>query len=128
MLVRWSGEEQHQEIVTDDDQGLVIARRTWSCDQTVAQFMDQTRLLPKELPRDYLDQVTAVHREVVTNTRGQKVARYIKTKADHYFFAETYDLLAKLVRGGAIADAGGPPPPSVKGGREIENLRRSRWR
>jgi hypothetical protein len=104
MLIRWSGEEQRDDIVTDDDNGLVIARRTWSCDKTVSAFSLQQRLLARDVSEAYLSQVTAPHRIVETTARGQKVARYVSERADHYFFAETHDLIAFEVRGGAAID------------------------
>ena len=113
-LVRWSGQEQHENARVDEDQGLVIARRTWSCDQTVAAFEDQRRLLPAVLPPDYASQCMAPHRVTETNGRGQKVARYTSTRADHYFFCETYDVLARLVRGSPAAGATGPPPMTIR--------------
>ena len=42
-LVRWAGEAQHEDISVDEDEGLVIARRTWAMDQTVDQFGTQVR-------------------------------------------------------------------------------------
>jgi hypothetical protein len=45
----------------------------------------------------------------------QKVARYISERDDHYFFAETFDLLAKAVRSGVLpARAWGDPPLTVR--------------
>ena len=40
--------------------------------------------------------MTAPHRVVERTKDGQKVARYVNdNRADHYFFAESYDVLAK---------------------------------
>lgn len=114
MLVRWSGEEQRDQIVKDDDRGLVIARRTGACDRLVAAMSNQQRLLPRDLPDGYVAQLTAPLRVSETNARGQKVARYINEKADHYFFAECYDLLAKETRGGGIASGRGPDPETMR--------------
>lgn len=108
-LIRWSGDEQRDNVVVDSDKRLVIARRTWSCDKSVAAFAGQTRLLPREVPPRYVTQITAPHRVVETTKAGQKVARYVSERADHYFFAETHDLLAKEARGGAPIDVGVGP-------------------
>lgn len=126
-LTRWSGSEQRDSIVADDDRLLLIARRTAACDRTVATFTEQNRLLPRDLPAGYLKMVTAPHRVIETNPAGQKVARYVSERADHYFFAECYDLLAREARGGAAADAGGPAPEVASGG-TVHAERRSRWR
>jgi hypothetical protein len=58
---------------------------------------------------------------------GQKVARYVSERDDHYFFAETFDLLAKSVRSG-LPPAGGwsDPPPTVR--EEIYRRRGLFWR
>lgn len=121
MLTRWAGEDQKDELLVDDKTGFVIPRRTWACDQTVAAFARQDRLLPKNLPRNYLLQVTAVVRIFEETRKGQRVARYIKIRADHYFFSETYDLLARLARGAPAAGASLPPAPSIR-----ERIRRPR--
>ena len=71
----------------------------------------QYRLLPRDLPEGYVSQVTAPHRLVETDERGQKTARYRSTRADHYFFAECYDLIAKDVIGYPAADGGTNPDP-----------------
>lgn len=114
LLCRWSGDDQRDPVVIDKEQGLVIARRTGACDRLVAAFDQQHRLLPRDLPRGYLEQVTAPHRVIEQTNRGQKVARYISERADHFFFAECYDLLAKEAWGEPAADAGVDPDP-IKG-------------
>jgi hypothetical protein len=121
-LIRWSGEEQHENTRVDEAQGIVTARRTWSCDQTVASFERQERLLPRDLPPGYVSHLLAVHRIIDTNARGQKVARYRSTRADHFFFCETYDLLARLARPVAPAGGSGPAPLTIQ-----EQIR-GRWR
>lgn len=120
LLCRWSGEEQRDPIVVDEDNKLLIARRTGACDRLVASVTEQHRLLPRDLPDRYVKQMTAPHRSVETNSRGQKVARYVSDNADHYFFAECYDLLAREARG-APALAGGIEPPTMR-----EQIRRRR--
>jgi len=120
LLCRWSGEEQRDPILTDDDRGLVIARRTGACDRLVAAVIDQRRLLPRDIPEAYAPQMTAPHRQVETRPNGQKVARYVSTRADHYFFAECYDLLAREARP-APAMASGDEPVTIR-----EQVRRRR--
>jgi hypothetical protein len=120
LLCRWSGEEQRDPIVVDEDNKLLIARRTGACDRLVASVTEQHRLLPRDLPDRYVKQLTAPHRSVETNSRGQKVARYVSDNADHYFFAECYDLLAREARG-APALAGGIEPETMR-----EQIRRRR--
>jgi hypothetical protein len=120
LLCRWSGEEQRDPMVIDDERGLLIARRTGSCDKLVAAFTEQHRLLPRDLPEGYVKQVTAPHRSVETRPNGQKVARYVSENADHFFFAECYDLLAREARG-APALAGGIEPETMR-----EQIRRRR--
>jgi hypothetical protein len=48
---------------------------------------------------------------------GQKVARYVNDgRAEHDFFAETYDLLAYHIRPVPAAGVWGPPPePAFRG-------------
>lgn len=122
-LVRWSGPEQRDPVVVDEDKLLVVARRTAAYDRVVAAFEEQRRLLPRDLPEGYVRQVTAPHRVTETDARGGKVARYVSERADHFFSAECYDLLAREVRGGPPAEAAGPAPETV-----LERARRSRWR
>lgn len=122
LLVRWSGEEQRDEIVIDADRGLLVARRTAACDRLVAAFEAQQRLLPEHLPEGYLSQLTAPHRVTEENARGQKVARYRSERANDYFFAECYDLLARQTRGVPAGGAWGPPPPTMR-----ELIRRKNW-
>jgi hypothetical protein len=113
MLLRWSREDQRDQFITDEDHRLVIARRTWACDRTVAEVCAQRRLLPRDLPKDYLRHMTAPHRITVIGQGGQKLGRYVNERADDYFFAETFDLLAKAIRGGEYTPGiWGPPPPS----------------
>ncbi|MGQ0670423.1 MAG: terminase gpA endonuclease subunit [Actinomycetota bacterium] len=114
MLIRWAGREQRDELVVDADHGLVIARRTWACDQTIASYEAQQRLLPENLPRHYVPQVTAVYRTFEETMSGQKVAIYVRQRPDDYFFAETYDLMARLARGGPAAEGAGPAPESIR--------------
>jgi phage terminase large subunit GpA len=114
VLIRWSGSEQRDPTVLDSDRGIVSARRTGACDRAVDAFQRQMRLLPRDLPEDYLSQVTAPHRVTETNPRGQKVARYISERADDFFFAEVHDLLAHEVRGQAPAFGSGPPPLTLQ--------------
>ncbi len=120
LLCRWAGDEQRDPIVIDDDRGLLIARRTGSCDRLVVAVAEQRKLLPTNIPAAYAKQMTAPHRVVETNTRGQKIARYVSERADHYFFAELYDLLAREARP-APAMASGDDPITVR-----EQIRRKR--
>jgi hypothetical protein len=113
-LIRWSGEEQRDPVVVDDDNGLVVARRTGACDRLVAAIGEQSRMLPRDLPSDYVSQMTAPHRTLETTKAGQKVARYASSRADHWFFAEVHDLLAK--------EAAGPPPVDMQAA-EPETMR-----
>ena len=86
-------------------------------DKCVASFRDQQRLLPRIVPADYVLQVTAPIRILQQSLRGELVARYVSVRpADHYFFAETYDLLARLVRAGGAFEAPAAEPPSVRAG------------
>ena len=104
MLTRWAGRESKDDLVVDEKHGLVVARRTWAMDHTVAAFGAQHRLLPRNLPREYVPQVTALYRIFEDTMAGQKVARYVNIRPDdHYFDAETYDLLAKKVHGAPLA-------------------------
>jgi len=82
--------------------------------------IDQRRLLPRDIPEAYAPQMTAPHRQVETRPNGQKVARYVSTRADHYFFAECYDLLAREARP-APAMASGDEPVTIR-----EQVRRRR--
>ena len=110
-LARWSGQGQHEDVALDAARDLVIARRAWSLDQTVDAFITQRRLLPKTLPHDYVRHLTAPHKVIEKTKDGQKWARYVNDgKADHYFFAETYDLLAHHQRRPPAAGAWGQPP------------------
>ena len=109
LLCRWAGEEQRDPIVLDDARGLLIARRTGACDRLVAAVTEQLRLLPRDLPPGYASQLTAPHRSVETNPKGQKIARYVSTRADDYFFAECYDLLAREARRTPVFLAGTEP-------------------
>jgi Phage terminase large subunit (GpA) len=113
-LVRWSGEEQRDPVVVDDDRGLVIARRTGACDRLVAAFSTQTKYLPRTLPSDYVSHLTAPHRGVEETKGGQKVARYASSRADDWFFAEVYDLLAKESAGPPAFDMAGPAPETIR--------------
>jgi hypothetical protein len=122
LLVRWSGEEQRDEVAIDRGRGLLVARRTAACDRLVAAFEAEQRLLPEQLPEGYLSQLTAPHRVIEENARGQKVARYRAERADDYFFAECHDLLAHEAGGVPPAGASGPAPVSIR-----EQIRRRHW-
>ncbi|TMK37735.1 MAG: hypothetical protein E6G58_01140 [Actinobacteria bacterium] len=123
LLCRWSGEDQRDPVVTDEERGLVIARRTGACDRLVAAVIDQRRLHPRDVGAAYLAQMTAPHREVQTRPNGQKVSRYVSTGADHYFFAECYDLLAREARP-APAMASGDDPLTIR--EQLQRRRRNR--
>lgn len=115
MLVRWSSDEQRDPLVEDRERGLVIARRSAACDRLVEAIETQRRLLPRDLPRDYLSHMTAVHRVIEETRGGQKVARYRSERADDYFFAEVHDLLAREARSWVpTAGAYGPPPITIR--------------
>jgi hypothetical protein len=115
LLNRWASEGQADNIVVDDDHRILKTRRTWACDQTIAAFEQQRRLLPKNLPRGYVPQVTAVFRVVEEKLNGGLVARYMSMRPDdHFFFAETYDLIARIARGGPPAEGAGPPPETLR--------------
>jgi len=122
LLVRWSGDEQRDEISIDSDRGLLVARRTAACDRLVQAFEAQRRLLPERLPDGYLSQLTAPHRVTEENARGQKVARYVCERANDYFFAEVHDLLAREARSGPPVLLSGPAPPTLR-----ELIRRKNW-
>lgn len=122
-LIRWSGDEQRDPLVVDEPNGLVIARRTGACDRLVAAFQGQQRLLPRDVPGDYIAHLSAPHRVLETTSRGQKVARYVSERADHYFFAETHDLLAHEARGGTPIDVEAGVPDRVQ---DIVRARRRR--
>ncbi len=55
--------------------------------------------------------MTAPHRITDTTKAGHKVGRYVSERADHYFFAETFDLLARAVRPGGYPVGGWSDPP-----------------
>lgn len=114
LLNRWASEGQADDIAVDEDHRIIKTRRTWACDQTIAAFESQRRLLPKNLPRTYVPQVTAVFRTVQDKLDGGLVARYMSMRADHFFFAETHDLIARIARGGPPAEAEGPPPETIR--------------
>jgi hypothetical protein len=114
VLVRWAGEGQAETLKFDEDERLLRPRRTWACDQTVAGFRSQLKLLPKILHPRYLLQVTAPYRIMEQTMAGQKVARYISQRADHFFFAECYDLMARLFKPVTeVADVSGPAPQGL---------------
>lgn len=122
MLTKWSGEEQRNQLEVDQERNLVIVRRTWAMDQTAAAFHAQKRYLPKFLPPDYVLQVTAPIRILQPTMKGEQVARYVSVRPkDHYFFAETYDVIARLVRGGGAAEVAGEEPETLR-----ERVRRRR--
>jgi hypothetical protein len=114
MLLRWSGEEQRDPVAVDEEAGLVVARRTGACDRLVSAIAEQRRLLPRNPPKDYVSHLIAPHRVTETTKGGQKVARYISEREDHYFFAEVHDLLAREAKVGKAAQASGPPPPTYR--------------
>jgi Phage terminase large subunit (GpA) len=114
LLNRWASEGQADNVVLDDDHRIIKTRRTWACDQTIAAFEQQRRLLPRNLPRNYSIQVTAVYRIIQEKNDGGLAARYVNMRADHFFFAETYDLIARIARGGPPAEAAGPPPETLR--------------
>jgi hypothetical protein len=121
MLVKWSGEDQAETWKYDEEEHLLRPRRTWSCDQTVASFNGQLKLLPRHLPRTYVLQVTAPYRIFEQTMKGQKVARYVSQRADHFFFAECYDWLARQVKAVGAAEASAPPEETIR-----QRVRRSR--
>ncbi len=114
LLVRWAGDEQRDPLVLDKDRDLVVARRTGACDRLVAAVGGQLKLLPAELPTDYISHLTAPIRITETSSRGQKVARYVSERDDDYFMAEAYDLLAREIRGGPAAGGTAPPAQVVR--------------
>src|SRR5205085_7010 len=71
----------------------------------------------KAIPHDDVRHLTAPHKVIEKTKEGQKWARYVNDgRADHYFFAETYDLLAHHIRPVPAAGAWGPPPePAFRG-------------
>jgi phage terminase large subunit GpA len=122
MLLRWSGDEQRDPVIEDRASGIVSARRTGACDRLVAAYQEQKKLLPRDLPRPYLSQITAPHRVVETNARGQKIGRYVSERADHYFFAELHELIASEMRRARPASARIEGPPTIR-----EEILRTRW-
>jgi len=122
MLCKWAGEDQRRELEIDESRNLVLPRRTWAMDKCVAEFRAQTRLLPRHLVPEYVLQVTAPIRILQPTLRGEQVARYVSVRpADHFFFAESYDVVARLTRGGNAADVGTAEPETIR-----ERVRRRR--
>lgn len=84
----------------DPQQGNLNADRTRSLDDLFASLRGRALLLPREardIP-DYYDHLKAPQRVIVTNARGEQVARYIEgNEADHFAHAENYCLLAMRV-------------------------------
>jgi hypothetical protein len=114
-MIRWSGDEQRHDIVEPEGERLVIVRRTWAMDTTVAEVTAQTRLLPKDLPRGYLAQMTSPHRVTETQDKtGRKVTRYVHTTADDYFLAETHDVVARLAHRGSPVGFASSGPVSIR--------------
>lgn len=116
LLLRWASDEQRDPVVVDEEHGLVIARRTGACDRLVAQISEQKRLLARDLPKDYVSQMSAPHRIAEQSSKGQKISRYRSDgRADHYFFAETHDLIAREVRRKPVfAHVTIPPTPITR--------------
>jgi hypothetical protein len=116
--VKWSGEAQAEDLIerekTDQQDEIIVARRTLACDRLVDAINRQWRLLPRNLPEEYVFQLMAPHKVIdLSPTSGQKIARYTSERADHFFLAECHDQLAREVRTGLIADAAGPAPEGL---------------
>ncbi len=75
----------------------ISANRTMILDETTTQIRAQLNLLPADHPDDYVEQMIAPRRVLTTNQYDQRIARYISHRADDYFHAEAYDLLATKI-------------------------------
>lgn len=104
-----TGSKKLKPIEPNISEGVVNLDRTRTLDEMFAQVYAGTRSLPldiKTVSRYYKQMQTSVR--VVEKTRGGKgesVARYVETGADHYAHAENYENVAasgSLMAGGSV--------------------------
>lgn len=82
-----------------DNAGLVRADRSRTLDETIGRFLEKTNTLPGNARAisDYYAHLKALTRVQVEDSRtGNKVVRYVGSKADHYLHAENYATIATM--------------------------------
>lgn len=86
----------------DEADGIVHLDRTRTLDDMYAKFWGQINTMPtfaRDLP-DYYPQLKSLVRVLDRDARGNAVAKYVESAADHYAHAENYCAVAfKAVRG-----------------------------
>lgn len=88
---------QFEPFVVDIETQTISAARTIMLDETIEMMRSQRNLLPADLPDEYVEHMIAPRRRITTDQYDRKVARYESRRADDYFHAEVYDLLATMV-------------------------------
>jgi hypothetical protein len=114
----WLCEFKRQEgdtakTLTKDEQDYIVrCDRTYALDCSAADITNGHNVFPTGI-RDLLDgfflkSMLANKRILTTNSKGAKVYKWTKATNDHQRFADVYDKIATMLRGGIAVDAGEP--------------------
>lgn len=89
-------------FAADKDISCSVNRTSW-LDQSLGRFRNGTILLPRNLPREYAEQIKSPIRTPCKDTNGNLVYRYLERDnlPDHYAHARNYAEIALLFATGA---------------------------
>ncbi len=94
----WSVENQSQKVKTIRKSGIVQVDRTQHLDDVMSSYLTGETRLPKNargIP-DFYDQMKASQR-IQEDRAGKPAYIWVNDKADHYYHADAYEMLAKVV-------------------------------
>lgn len=102
MLVYFAPESQRElyTFKTSDGYTEIFASRTQLLDELVNEINQTRNILPRGVEdiNDYTKQMTAGVRVIEQDSQGRDKPRWVSSGADHYLFAEAYDLLAMRIK------------------------------
>ncbi len=114
----WLCEFKNQEgdtaktLTRDEVDYIVRTDRTYALDCATSDIIERRNAFPvgvRDLLKGFfLKSMLANKRVLQTNAKGQKVYRWTKATNDHQRFADVYDKIATMLRGGMAVDAGEP--------------------
>ena len=90
-------ERQRDPLDLDPERLIITARRSIVCDATIELIRTHQNLLPCDLPRDYIEHMTAPRRHIDKDQYDRDRVTYKSVGRDDYFHAEVYDFLATEV-------------------------------
>ncbi len=90
------GQSGKEVTIVEDELGtpMLTADRTNWMDAALGRFHSHRIILPRDISREYREQIKAVVRTYEKDDSGNPKARYVETGPDHFSHAQTYSEIA----------------------------------